>query len=186
MLRAIVYKEITEQAKKLTQDGTFLEIGAYTGAATIALRWGFKGELVVVERGREEDTLGRLTVNLAKYDTIVRLNLSRENVQVDNLVGFMHDADGRLDLDFELFWNKVAPGGLIIIDDYPDDAGTAHPKKYLTWFLLNQLKEWGLFEQKKKVFDTVFGVKPVNADWSRYDPEKMKSLVQQHYKGYAR
>jgi len=89
----------------------------------------------------------------------------------------MCDADGRLDRDFAWFFNRLTDKALIIIDDYPTDETTAHPKKRLTWYLVNKLKEWGLFIEDKRVFDTVFGHKGDSSNWKNFNRGELQEIV---------
>jgi len=193
LLRPIVYREIHRTARKT--GGTFLEVGAASGAASIALAWG-AGRLIIVEHfegnsgsfwdrefpgASHSDNMNQLTRNLAHYGVLEKVTIYPHRFTDENapevlkllgdapLDGFMHDADGRLDRDFFWLWPRLVPGGTIIIDDYPESGDTDHPKKRRTFRMLNRIKEWGLFEEKKRLHDTVFGIKPHNADWSRFD-----------------
>lgn len=96
------------------------------------------------------------------------------------IAAFMSDADGHLDRDFALFWPRLIPGGAIVVDDYDNRTDTFRPistrhpqggtKRLLSYRLLNQIMAWGLMRKTGRFRDTVFGVKPAGADFTRFDP----------------
>lgn len=100
---------------------------------------------------------------------------------------FIHDADGRLDRDFFFFWPLLQPGGLIVIDDYSNRANykpisEEHPqggiKSVMTYRLLNQMIAWGLFVPFRTMRSTIFGRKPRDADFGRFDLETCARIIQ--------
>lgn len=110
----------------------------------------------------------------------------------DRLVCLAHDADGHIERDFELFWPLLDPGGLIIIDDYVETTAkfqrpdSRRPqggiKGPLTFRLLNQFIEWGLFEPTQTFSETIIGIKPADADFGRFDT----SVCREIYEGVTR
>ncbi len=212
MLWPIVYKTIYEQCRQLP-DLDIIEIGGATGAGSIALAWGMKesnkqSRLIVVEKceGGTRSDVGGYTENLAliqehfkQFDTGDKITLFPHELTFDNghevislvntkeIAALIHDADGRIDRDFFLFWNLLKPGGLIIVDDYANEPkykpiSERHPqggtKSVMTYRLLNQMIQWGLFKTSKKIGKTIFGYKPADADYSRFDLEICNQIIE--------
>lgn len=143
MLHPRVYASLYREARRLS-DKPFVEIGAASGSATIALAWGYRdvghvSRIVAVERchsgsrsqyGGFSDNLAILTRNLEQHHVEDRVHLFTEALTAESardlvgqhgleaISGFMHDADGHLDRDFPIFWPLTEPGGLIVVDDY--------------------------------------------------------------------
>ncbi len=212
MLWPVVYKYMYQQSRKLP-DLDIIEVGGATGAGSIAIAWGMKesdkkSRLIVVEKceggtrsdvGGYEDNLNLIQEHFEKFDANDKITLFPQEVTFDNgnevislvetkeISAFIHDADGRLDRDFALFWNLLMPGGLIVVDDYADEpkykpicerypqGGT---KSVMTYRLLNQIIEWGLFKTSKKIGKTIFGYKPADADFSRFDLEVCNQIIE--------
>ena len=109
-------------------------------------------------------------------------------VKTEKIAALVHDADGRIDRDFSIFWHRLIPGGKILIDDYQNhpefqlisssfpDGGT---KKLRTYRLLNQFIEWGLFKPDFVSGSMIFGHKPVDADFSRFDFAQCRAIIDQ-------
>ena len=101
------------------------------------------------------------------------------------LSGFLHDAEGRIDREFALYWPRTVEGGRIIIDDYEEFADRERAdkpwpggaKRHKICALLNQFMDWGLIEVEAVHERTVIGRKPVGADFSRFDPQRCAELV---------
>jgi predicted O-methyltransferase YrrM len=213
MLLPIVYKKIYQLCYRLP-DLDIVEVGGATGAGSIAIAWAIRdakknSKLIVVEKceGGTRVDIGGYAENLQMIqkhfeDLGVReqLHLFPHELTFDNgkevialiktpeISAFVHDADGRIDRDFYLFWPLLMPGGLIIVDDYANEAkykaiSDRHPtggaKSMITHRLLNQIIEWGLFQPTLKIGKTIFGIKPHNADFSRFDLEKCKQIIQE-------
>lgn len=197
MLSPLVYKKIYTEAKKLP-DYPYVEIGAASGTGTISLAWAYKdtdkhSKIIAIEKcqggsrtdyGNFDDNQNILKNNLTRFGVSDRVNLYMDTLNQDDsdkinllmeseiISGFMHDADGRLDRDFSLFWEKTIPGGLIIIDDYdnkPEYKGISERcpdggKKFvMTYRLLNLFIKYRFFEPKVQLNNTVFGIKPLAA-----------------------
>lgn len=148
MLSPLTYEALYASTSALP-DLPFVEIGAATGSATIALAKGYQqsgksSRVVTVEKceggsradhGTRTENERLLLDNLARFGvaqhvTFLPLDLNDathesllEAVGEGPVAGFLHDADGRLDRDFSLLWHKVVPGGLIVVDDYGGRAG---------------------------------------------------------------
>jgi predicted O-methyltransferase YrrM len=108
-------------------------------------------------------------------------------IRTDNIAAMILDADGRIDRDFFLFWPFLNTGGIIIIDDYEncskclsisDNHLPTIKKKIMTYRLLNQIMKWGLFEMSSKVGKTVFGYKPENADFNKFDLRACEKIIE--------
>jgi predicted O-methyltransferase YrrM len=197
MLDSLTYKRIYKEARHLP-DYPFVEVGAAAGSATIALAWAYKhtgkqSKIIAIEKfeggsriehGDFDDNLSIFTSNLSRFGVSESVLLysdhcrlaDRQKIELlidsEHISGFMHDADGRIDRDFELFWDKTIPGGLIIVDDYEnkpnykqysarDPDGGA--KLITTFKLLNILIKHGFFQPKLQMRGTIFGVKPPDA-----------------------
>jgi predicted O-methyltransferase YrrM len=198
LLNPLVYRQLYRLAGSLP-DLPFVDIGAAGGTGTIALAHGYaragkRSPILAVEKcrggtrldyGGYEDNLARLERNLRRFRVRHRVTLVTEELGADaagrmapvlggsRLAGFLHDADGRLDRDFGLFWELVVPGGLIVVDDDADrpefkPVSARHPdggtKCLLTFELLNVLRASGHFEEFARVGDTAFGRKPAASD----------------------
>jgi hypothetical protein len=86
----------------------------------------------------------------------------------------MHDADGRLDRDFLVFWPLLRPGGLIIIDDYQEHGSHNH---VLTYRLLNQMIKWKLFTPSFMMRNSIIGYKPANSDIRQLDVDVCLRII---------
>lgn len=151
-----------------------------------------------------EDNISVLRANLERHRVAELVTVFPERASDENsseviallgdapLAVLSHDADGHIDRDFRLFWPLLEPGGLIVVDDYrettakfqrPDErrpqGGIKGP---LTWRLLNQFIEWGLFTPLETVGETTFGLKPEGADFSRFD----EAVCDEIYRGVIR
>jgi hypothetical protein len=169
---------------------------------------GHRSKLVAVERceggsrgrfGDYDANVARLHENFERFGVADRVVLYPHDLTpanghevlallgTDEIGAFVHDADGRLDRDVPLFWPRLRPGGLVVVDDddpRPDQfkAPSDHQpdggmKGALTHRFLELLEGWGLFERRRKIRHTVFGRKPPDADLSRFDPEAFARVV---------
>ncbi len=200
MLSIDVYREMYNVAQEAPQDSIILEIGTAHGAGTISLALGAldKNKVVSIDKitGGSRDKFGTLEEN----KSIITNNFKFFGVEkiIDFYVGtsteiapkltenlklsvLVIDADGAIDRDFELFYNKLLPGSTIIIDDYSNYVRIKKDKKItridqkfkLTHMLVTFLEQAQLLEKKKVIDDTYFGIKPKNqnhnVDFSQYD-----------------
>ena len=139
-----------------------------------------------------------LTNNFSKYkvESFVRLfphHLKFDSaedvkklIKTGSLSALIHDADGRIDRDFYLFWELLIDGGLIIIDDY-EDAGKyleisdkfpfGGMKNVVTFRLVNQFEKWGLMQIQEVVGNTVFAIKPTGSSFASLDLKKCQQIV---------
>jgi predicted O-methyltransferase YrrM len=148
--------------------------------------------------GDRDSNYARLMANLRAFGAVERVDLFPHYLTGENagdlvarfdtprLGGLVLDADGRLDRDFRLMWPRLSPGAPIVVDDYENYA-TYEPrtsrmpdggmKKLLTYRLLNQLEDWGLFVRDRQLGDTVFGHKPMHDDFSAFDRAALERIV---------
>jgi predicted O-methyltransferase YrrM len=203
MLSPMIYRRMYLLARALP-DLDVIEIGGASGGGSIALALGLNesgknARLIVVEKlqggsrsryGGYRDNLDIIQRNFGEFGVEERIVLFPYELTFDNgndvlalvstsrIAAFIHDADGRLDRDFLLFWPLLQPGGLIIIDDYSNTANYTpisdeHPqggiKSVMTYRLLNQMIAWGLFNPFETMGHTVFGRKPHAANFTRFD-----------------
>lgn len=203
MLSPAVYHRIYDEVRKLP-DLDVVEVGGAAGAGSVAVVWAMKesgkgSKVIVVERceggsrtafGGRSENLRRLEQHLARFDVLDRVALYPHELTFENgeevlalirtpeIAALIHDADGRIDRDFRIFWPRLRPGGLIVVDDFVNLAefrlaSPRHPdggtKCLRTFRLLNQFIDWKLFEPFAQVRSTVFGRKPRGADFTRFD-----------------
>ena len=166
-----------------------------------------KNHLIVIEKcyggtrtkfGDYQTNKAMILNNFRKFEVIDKIIPFLEELTYDNgilikkyirtnkISALIHDADGQIDRDFYLFWEMLIPGGLIVIDDYVNlprfkEISEMYPAggtKFLkTFHLLNQFKEWGLFEEKYRIGKTIFGAKPENADFKHFDTEVCNKIL---------
>ena len=207
MLAPGIYKEIYESLYKLP-DLDVVEVGGAAGSGSISAAWGMlesgkKSHLIVIERceggsraryGDYNTNLQIILDNFRKFGVLDQIvlfpyNLTFENqveakalIQTPQIAGLVHDADGRLDRDFAIFYPLLTDNGLIIVDDYENiplnrrQTG-GDTKKLITYRLLNQLLDWELVKIDKVMGNTVFGHKPIGADFSRFSLERCAEIV---------
>ena len=213
MLLPLVYKKIYQLCYKFP-DLDIVEIGGATGAVSIAIAWAIRdakksSKLIVIEKceggtrtdvGGYSENLQLIQKHFEDFDASAQLHLFPHELTFENgkevvaliktpkIAAFIHDADGRVDRDFYLFWSLLAPGGLIIIDDYANEEkykpiSERHPtggaKSMITYRLLNQIIEWGLFQPTLKIGKTIFGIKPHHADFDRFDLERCNQIIKE-------
>ena len=159
-----------------------VEIGGASGSASIAIGWAIKerrsrANLLVVEKfeGGTRERFGGYDENYQRFQEFTRRYgvadrirlfpdyLTMENGQqvldmvgTEKIGGMMLDADGHIHRDFAIFWERLAPGAPIVIDDYDPEISVKHE---LTYHLLNRLLDWRLIERRNLIGDTFFGVK---------------------------
>jgi hypothetical protein len=140
MLDPDIYLRLYELAAAC--GGAIVEVGAAHGAGTVALALGLKesglnGRIYSFEKmtGGSRDRFGSFDDNLS----IIRNNLTNYGVEdrVELLVGGVEklhdkvptdapiellvlDADGWIDRDFSLFFDRMSPNATIVIDDCED------------------------------------------------------------------
>ena len=200
MLSIDVYQEMYHLAQKVEQNTTILEIGTAHGAGTISLALGSQGKnrIASIDKitGGSRDKFGTLEEN----KVIIKNNFKYFGVEkvIDFYIGtsteiaphlpeeltismLVIDADGAIDRDFELFYNKLLPGSTIIIDDYSNYVRIKKDKKItridqkfrLTHMLVSFMEQASLLKKNKVIDSTYFGIKPQNqkddVNFSQYD-----------------
>lgn len=202
MLPHAGYRRIYQAVVDIPGDFDVIEVGVGGAAGTVSMAWALQdtdrsSKVIAVERmvGGSRAAVGDLDANVELVTATLErfgvaeqvellihdLDLSTGSAVLDRVAseqigGFVHDADGRIDRDFQLFWKSVVPGGMIVIDD----VSSSEPKARVTRVLLDQFSAWGLFELDEVVGDTAFGRKPHHADWSRFDAEACRRIVERH------
>lgn len=200
MLSIDVYREMYHVAQEAPQDTIILEIGTAHGAGTISLAHGAlnKNKVVSIDKitGGSRDKFGTLEENKSiinnnfKFFGVEKIinfyvgtstEIAPKLTEKLKLSVLVIDADGAIDRDFELFYNKLLPGSTVIIDDYSDYVRIKKDKKNiridqkfkLTYMLVSFFEKANLLEKKKVIDNTYFGIKPKNqkenVDFSRYD-----------------
>jgi len=206
LLHAEVYERLYEEARALPE-GDIVEVGGASGAGSIALAWGRKdsgrsGDVVVIEKceGGSRDLYGDWSSNFERFNRHVelfgvadRIRLHPRAIDIDSgpeieplihsdrIAGLVLDADGRLYRDFHLFWERLAPNGLIVVDDYHPDRSRKHAT---TRVLLDLLSEWDLFRRDDALGDTVFGHKPEGASFGKFDLEHCRRVFEETRAAY--
>lgn len=200
MLSIDVYQEIYSLAKNSINNEDILEIGTAHGACAISLALASRGKrkVITIDKiiGGSRDKFGSLEENKKiildnfKYFDVennidfyvgtsaeVAKNLSKE-LKLSMLV---IDADGAIDRDFEIFYNKLLPGCPIVIDDCLNYLKIKKDKKIyyidqkqrLTNMLITFMEQNKLLKKDKIIDNTYFGIKPEtqknNIDFSEYD-----------------
>jgi hypothetical protein len=199
MLSPAVYRMIYEQVRAAPGLDT-IEIGGASGSGSIAAAWGkidgnHASKHIVVEKleggsrgryGTFEDNLARFNGLLDRFGatdkvTLFPHHLTRENapevvrlVGTERIAGFILDADGRIDRDFEFFLPLIHPQGFIIVDDYHPTRSWKHA---LTFRLLNQFADWRLFILDQVRAGTAFGRPHPEADATRIDPDVFADII---------
>lgn len=175
-------------------EGNILEIGSAHGAATVSLALGVKdgggsATVIGVEKGEggsrsmygsREENIEILRENLREFGVaervkIVNQHLSREGGLPENIQSAQPfslvclDADGNLDRDFQLLYENILPGSVIMIDDYSplreyrektDRYPLGGGKHYRTFSYANWLLDRGFLHRYKTIGDTLITVKP--------------------------
>jgi hypothetical protein len=219
MLDSRVYRRLHDEVLQ-QPDLDIVEIGGATGTASVAMGWALKmarrkSKVIVVEkceRGSREDAGGYaqnvsvLEANWKRFGVDRHLFLYPHRISLKNghevvdlistneIAGFVHDADGRIDRDFFLFWPRLREGGFIVVDDVEDafqektrEDGTVKVfgKRVLAWRLLEKFREWGLIEPVWEHHGTVFGKKPVGGSFAKFDTEWCEAVATEVYRECA-
>jgi predicted O-methyltransferase YrrM len=203
MLSPNIYRRVYELARA-APTADVVEVGAAHGAATIAIGAAMKEKhaahkLYSFEKilGGSREKFGGIDANLA----ILRANLEYFGVsnEVEILIGdvaqlhfqaggecalgfLMLDADGAIDRDFGLFYNRLLPGSPIVIDDCEEWVKIKRIgrrrigvdlKHLLTFHLVELFVELGLLIELERVEGTFFGKKPESAT----DPVEFRHIA---------
>ncbi len=215
MMSPWIYRLLYKTAREIRR-GDIIEVGAGHGASTVSLGLGLKDinsdrKVYTIEKcegGSRSDFGGKQTnleilknnigifglqawVEILPKKLVSEADLPREI----NKIGLMFlDADGRIDRDFRFFYNRIVPGGSIIIDDYEEqkdfcEKSIRYPlggtKEYRTFCYLNYFKEKGFFEQKCNYAGTVFGIKPTeikeNVNFNEEELGNVEDKIKKEY-----
>lgn len=194
MLDPRVYRTIFEAAKSASE-GDFVEVGTAHGAATVALALGVRARpearpattIYSIEKimGGSRAAYGGVAENTAIIEgnfrqfgvsDLIQLRIGDSEEVAAGLPKekpislLMLDADGRIDRDFALYYNRLTPGAKIIIDDCKDvprvkRAGSGKMKidlkHKLTFHLVQYFCGKGLLENLENVNGTAFARKPL-------------------------
>ncbi len=219
MLDSQVYRRLHHEVRQ-QPDLDIVEIGAATGTASVAMGWALKerrrkSKVIVVEKcergsrarkGGYEQNVSIIQTNWKRFGVDRQLCLYPHGISLKNghevldlistpqIAGFVHDADGRIDRDFFLFWPRLREGGFIVVDDVENafqekirEDGTVEVfgKRVLTWQLLEKFREWGLFDPVWERHGTVFGRKPVGGSFAKFDAEWCNAVAKEVYRECA-
>ncbi len=157
------YRELYRVATKL-EPGCIVEIGPAQGASTISLALGAREnahpiKLFTIERGEASQALASAT-DVDMNRRAIESNLEAFGVRdaVEIVIGDVADvhpetgdgpisllcidADGALDRDFRLFFNRLVDGAPIVIDDCLDVINDHARNRYLKWTEPEELEEY--------------------------------------------
>ena len=186
MLSASTYEKIYCMANQ--SSGDIVEVGTAHGAATICLaasRLNKNGTVYSFEKilGGSREKYGSIEKNVEIIQSNYRHfgvsekikqfigDVVEESSSIESIPCFsmlVLDADGRLDRDFCLFYDRLEPGGVIIIDDCDDrikvkfKSGLLHvdQKHRLTNLFIKKFEDMGYLEPIELLGNTYFGRKP--------------------------
>jgi len=186
MLPVATYEKIYSYAKN--SQGDIVEVGTAHGAATICMASAIEpgsGKVYTFEKifggsrekyGSVDDNIKIIKFNYEKFGVSDRIeqfigDVVIEADKIKDLSSFsmlMLDADGRIDRDFVLFYDRLKPGGYIIIDDCDDRIKVklksgimlVDQKHKLTHLFIKKLEALGFLEEVEIAGNTYFGRKP--------------------------
>lgn len=204
MLSAAVYSRIYEFAR-LAPKGSFVEVGTAHGAATVTLASAlsdtksdhqvYSFEKIIggsrEEFGGIEENKKIIRDNIEAFGLgdVIRLtfgDVSSEHRVVpeeEEISLLMLDTDGRIDRDFALFFDRLAPEARIIIDDVSPDVRVKWRKKSIevhdlridqkhriTHLLVEKFQHHGLIKGETHE-STFFGVKQPGSQYASVSNE---------------
>lgn len=209
MLSPVVYQRLYELSTDVAHSN-MVEVGAAHGASTIALAKGIKSTgadstLYTFEKGEggsrsgygdKQTNLNILRNNLAEYGVENHVELLPQHLRVeDGLPATVRDAapfsllcidaDGNVYREFELLYDLLLPGAVIIIDDYGIDRQyrqrtEQYPlgggKHYRTFCYTNSLIEQGFLWKNTVIDGTLFGIKPPTPPEDPIDQDKIDAV----------
>jgi predicted O-methyltransferase YrrM len=154
MLNRRVYAAIYVAARSAPA-GDFVDIGPAQGGTTIALTLGrrdsglagkvysidrFAGSAALLDRHHQGVNVEALKRNVADLGdssrSVILVGRPEEvaaQVDSDGLAGIVIDADGAIDRDFFLFFDRLVSGAAVIIDDYENRINKRATDGYLVW-----------------------------------------------------
>lgn len=160
-----VYQEISACAAR-AGEGIMIDIGPAQGGSTLSIGLGIrksgKKESLVysIEKGVGSDALKDrdnpelngevLRANVAQYglSDIVEVLIGgveevHQKVDATRSISLLFiDADGALDRDFSIFYNRLLPNSPIILDDVKDEINRHAIRNYLAWTTEEQMREY--------------------------------------------
>ena len=205
MLSPAVYQRVYEAART---GGLILEVGTALGAGTVALALGLKdggkpGKVISfdpMEGGPRrqisgmQERMGHVRANLEYFEVahlveLVPTTLPQgiEILPEQPVSVLMLDADGRIDRDLLLLYDRLLPGATLIIDDCLDKVrlhktGPAtyriDAKMRLVFLLVSWMERSGLLITGNQVKDTCFATKPVGAG-KKLDPAEILEVYRE-------
>lgn len=159
-----VYKEIYCSSFR-AEEGNMIDIGPAQGGSSIALGLGIQksgkeSKVFSIEKCKDSSALAswddqELNVRVLK-DNLRLFGVEDTNILLIGDVKDVYshvpsdqplsllfiDADGALDRDFKLFYNRLIDGAEIIIDDYLDIINRFAKERYLRWDTEEQMEEY--------------------------------------------
>lgn len=208
MLSPRVYQKIEETAATV-QDGIILEIGTAHGAATIAMANGIKksgaaANIITTDKviggsreqyGDEKKHLEIVNANFKHFDVDTYINANAKPSDKLKLPEgkplrlIMIDADGAIDRDLLLFFDKITEGTPIIIDDYAPDFVRLYrhgknvkvdQKQRLATSLIHYFEDKGILKRDEIIGGTWFGTKAVGAPRSsEFDMQEINTIYRE-------
>lgn len=209
MLDPFVYRELNLLAEWVAH-GNMLEVGAAHGGTSIAMGMGIKAAgtdstLVTFEKGEggsmaeygdRQTNIGILRENLASYDVddvveVVPEHLERGQDLPDVVEEHAPysllciDADGNLHRDFELFYDLLEPGAIVVVDDYTPrrdyaEQSEQYPlgggKNARTFHYVNFFKEAGLLSELAVHGETFFGTKALLGEFDDVSEAELERI----------
>jgi hypothetical protein len=200
MLDPKAYYEIYLNAQR--SEKTILEIGTFSGAATIALALGAPegiqvitlekfGRFMAARYGDARNYREQLTSIFEKYGVAEKITVclgEPESIAdlpaLSNGIGLlMLDADGAIDRDLELFYPLLMQNAPVIIDDYGDAFAHINlgfsiigidQKERLARMLTDYFEGSGLIKKEKVIRETYFGHKTGDLKFSKNQKEIME------------
>lgn len=169
-------------------EGYMIDIGPAQGGSSISLCLGIKdskksrskvfsmekgkGSSALVDRGDVEVNSSIFQKNIAEfgvseYSTILMGDVSDvySQVSIDMPLSLIFiDADGALDRDFNLFYNRLLPNSPVIIDDYVDIINQYAQENYLHWKTREELRAY----VANKGADHFYQLCPLGKEYTTY------------------
>lgn len=212
MLPLEVYLRLYEKARCCAK-GDIVEVGTAHAAATISIALGlrasesFEGKFYTFDRmeGGSREDFGGVSENTAiTKDNLAFFGVSdwvslvvgdiaqtHEAVPPSSKIAMLVvDADGYVDRDFSLFFDRVIDDGLIVIDDYGKDFWSIinmrgkgryfiTQKHHLTYLLVTLFVEQGYITQNfEQLGQTVFSRKVPHQKY-QIEPKKILNIYRQ-------
>ena len=186
-LAAAIYKAIYQCACQ-AEEGYMIDIGPAQGGSSISLGLGIKksgkqqSKVISIEKGSGSDALADkknvdknlsiLEENIAKfslsnYSIILMGDVAEvyKSVKEDLPLSLLFiDADGALDRDFKLFYNRLRKNAPIIIDDYANIINSLARENYLLWKTHDELNSYVSHKGKEHLYE----VCPLGKEYTTY------------------